>query len=135
MAFFLSDAVKDLALNDLVNNCDKMVLLSADPANNLANADTANGSGSGLKIAEVAMAPGDFTLQDGATDGRRVTVSAKASVSVTADGDATHVALLDTGTRIQVVTELQTNRTGLTTAGTVDFGAIDITIRDAIEAT
>jgi len=135
MAYNISDTVFDTALNYLKNNCTKVVVLSADPAGSYANANTDNGTGSGIKIAEVTVTSTDFTVADGATDGRKVTVSAQNDVPVGANGDATHVAWLDvSNTAVLFVTQLTTNRTGLTTSDTLDVPAHFAALRDAVVA-
>lgn len=135
MAYNISDTVFDTALNYLKNNCTKVVVLSADPAGSYANANTDNGTGSGIKIAEVTVTSTDFTVADGATDGRKVTVSAQNDVPVGANGDASHVAWLDvSNTAVLFVTQLTTNRTGLTTSDTLDIPAHFAALRDAVVA-
>lgn len=135
MAYTIADTVFDQSLNYLKNNCAKVVVLSADPAGSYANANTDNGTGSGIKIAEAAVTSTDFTLADGATDGRKVTVAAQNDVAVSAAGDATHVAWLDTSnSAVLFVTQLTTNRTGLTTSDTLDIPAHFAAIRDAVVA-
>lgn len=135
MAYTISDTVFDEALNYLKNNCAKVVVLSADPAGSYSNANTDEGTGSGIKIAEVAVTSTDFTVANGATDGRKVTVGAQNDVAVSAAGDATHVAWLDTSnSAVLFVTQLTTNRTGLTTSDTLDIPAHFAAMRDAVVA-
>ena len=50
-----------------------------------------------LMLARVALDAGDIVLADDA-NGRKATIAAKSTVSVTNPGTATHVALVDTGT-------------------------------------
>ena len=135
MAYNISDTVFDEALNYLKNNCTKVVVLSADPAGSYTNANTDNATGSGIKIAEKTVSSSDFTLANGATDGRKVTVGAQNDVAVGADGDASHVAWLDTGnSEVLFVTQLTTNRTGLTQSDTLDIPAHFAALRDAVVA-
>ncbi|MEO1529441.1 MAG: hypothetical protein AAFX06_28805 [Planctomycetota bacterium] len=132
MPHFTNDAVYDVALDEIANNCDLMVVLEGAP-NNFADANANNGAGSGQKIAEVAMVPGDFTKANGDTSGRKVTSAAKNSQAVVADGNADHVAYLDTGnSRILHYYEMAAPRNGLTTADTVNFPVHDLEIRDTI---
>lgn len=135
MAYTISDTVFDQALSYLKNNCTKCVVLSADPAGNYSNANTDNGTGSGIKIAEVTVTSTDYTVADGATDGRKVTLAAQNDVPVGAAGDASHVAWLDvSNTAVLFVTQLTTNRTGLTTSDTLDIPAHFAALRDAVVA-
>lgn len=46
-------------------------------------------------LADVAMVAGDFTMSDGTTSGRKMTVGAKAGVPIDVTGTANHVALID----------------------------------------
>ena len=135
MAYTISDTVFDEALNYLKNNVTKIVVLDADPAGSYSDANTNNGTSTGMKLAEVTVTGTDFTVADGATDGRKATAAAKNDVPVVAAGDATHVAWLDvTGTAVLFVTQLTTNRTGLTTSDTLDIPAHFAAIRDAVVA-
>jgi hypothetical protein len=103
-------------LGDIIqNNCNLMVACSAEPTTRTEAVTT-------YALADVAMTSGDFTnAADGG--GRKLTVSAKSGVTIDANGDATHVALVD-GTRLLYVTTCTTQT--LTSGGTVDFPAFDI---------
>ena len=126
------DSVYDAALDEIVNNCDKMVLTEGEP-NNFADANTNNGTGSGQKIAEVAMVPGDFTKANGDTSGRKVTSGAKPGISVVAAGDGDHVAYLDTVNSILLhFYQIATPRNGLVVSDNVNFPVHDLEIRDTI---
>ena len=134
MAYKIADTVFDTALTYLKNNCDTVVVLSGNP-NNYNEAITNTGSGSNKRIATVSVTSTSFTVADGAADGRKVTVAAQNDVPVVAAGDASHVAWLDTGnTEILFVTQLTTNRTGLTTSDTLDIPAHFAAFRDAVVA-
>jgi hypothetical protein len=81
-------------------------------------------------LASVAITPDtDFTKADGDTSGRKVTVAAKNGVSVTASGDANHIALTTTsGSVVRYVTTCTTQT--LTSGNTVNIPAWDIEIND-----
>ena len=103
-------------LGDIVQaNCNLMVACSAEPTTRDQAVNT-------YDLADVAMASGDFTNAVDGT-GRKLTVAAKAGVTIDHTGDATHIALVD-ATRLLYVTTctLQT----LTAGGTVDFPTFDI---------
>lgn len=73
-----------------------------------------------LLLAEVAMAPADYTLADGLTSGRRVTMAAKGGVPVTNAGLVNHVALVDTvASKLLYVTT--TDNQEITSGSFVDF--------------
>jgi hypothetical protein len=110
----------DASLNFIKTAATRMVACSNQPT----TFTEANGS---MKLAEVTMAAADFTLANGVTSGRRVTVAAKSGVSVTTAGTANHVALLDVATsRLLYVTTAPAQ--ALAAGSTVSFGAWDIEI-------
>src|SRR4249920_1816382 len=56
-------------------------------------------------LANVTLAPADFTKAAGDVSGRKVTVAAKSGVSVTASGTANHIALVTvTGSIVRYTT-------------------------------
>jgi hypothetical protein len=115
MAKSVSTAVLDLALNQLKNNSNKMVVCSAQPTTFLEGNAT-------FMLANVAMASTDYTLAAGDTSGRKVTMGAKTGVSITNSGTATHVALVNTtGSTLDLVTTCTSQ--AISTGGTVDIPA------------
>lgn len=94
MAKFASEDVLDGALN-VVRGATRMVAVSGQPAS-FAVADAG-------RLAEAALAGGDFVIAAGDVSGRKVTIAAKAGLPVIAAGTADHVALLD-ATRLLYVT-------------------------------
>ncbi len=110
----------DAALNYIKTSATKMVACSAQPLS-FTDANTA------MKLAEVTMAPADFTLANGTTSGRRVTVAAKSNINVSTAGSANHVALIDVaGSKLLYVTTAPAQ--ALASGSTVSFGAWDIEI-------
>jgi len=72
---------------------------------------------------------GDYTIADGDSSGRKLTVTAQSGVSVTATGTATHVVLADdVGSELLYVTTCTSQ--ALTSGGSVDVPAFDIEIAD-----
>ena len=72
---------------------------------------------------------GDFTLADGNTSGRKITVAAKSGVPIDTSGTATHVALISVSdTTLRAVTTCTSQ--ALTAGGTVDFPAFDWELSD-----
>lgn len=122
MAKFAHDDVMDAALNVLKNNATRMVACSAQPT-------TYTEGNATYALADVTMASGDFTLADGDSSGRKVTVGAKAGVTVDASGTVTHVCLLDvTNSKLLYVTT--TTSQGVSSGGTVDIGTWKVEIGD-----
>ena len=115
MAKFTSDDVLDAACDE-VALANVMTACSAQPTTRTEAVTT-------FMLASVAMTPGDgndYTVQNGATNGRRVTTAVKNGVAVTNTGTANHVALCDATRLLSVTTCPNAN---LDSAGTVDFPA------------
>lgn len=122
MAKWAHDDLMDAATDQLVNNVTRMVACSAQPT-------TFTEANVTYALADVTLAGGDFTQDDGDTNGRKVTIGAKSGVTIDATGTATHVALLDVDdTKLWFVTTCTS--TPLTSGNTVNFGTWDIEISD-----
>ncbi|RME65612.1 MAG: hypothetical protein D6782_05895 [Alphaproteobacteria bacterium] len=99
MAKTVHNDVLDAAFNVVKNSCDKITLLTGQPAT-FADANTGV-----LVLASITMAPADFTLADGDVSGRKLTVAEKAGTG-SASGTAAVLAMLDTvGSRILYTTD------------------------------
>ncbi len=124
MPKFSNDIVLDQALAYIRSNATRQVACTQAPSTFAeANADYA--------LADVTMIPGDFTISDGAPDGRQLEVAAKAGISVDTQGTATHLALLDvTNAALLYVTECTAQL--LADGSSVDFGAWSVTLRDPV---
>lgn len=116
------DDVIDGALNIIKNNCTKLVVCSAQPTT-FAEANAT------YDLANVTVDSSDFTNANGDVSGRKLTVGAQSSVSITDSGDATHVALLDVANSKLLYVTTCTSQT-LTAGGTVNTPAFDIEIAD-----
>ena len=108
MAISVPDAAYD-AYFDYFSACTRQDLVSdsstpTDLTNSLSNA---------------TMASGDFSVGSGTPSGRRMTIAAKNTQDVTADGTTNHAVLSLDGT-IRLVTT--TNARALTTDDKVNFG-------------
>ena len=102
---------------------NKMIVCSAEPTT-FAEANVT------FNLASVAMASGDFTIANGDGGGntpRKVTVAAKNAVPITATGDATHVALVDTVNSALLLVTTCTPQT-VTSGNTVNFPAWKIEV-------
>lgn len=117
MAKWASNTVLEAPLGE-VGKSVRMVALPSQPADlTQVNAD---------RLAEVALAAGDYTISNGITSGRRTTVAAKAGVPVVGTGGtATHVALVTTSALVYVTT---CPNAVLSQGGTVNFSAWDVEI-------
>lgn len=112
--------VLDGALNIIKNNCNLMTVCSAQPTTRTEAVST-------YELADVVVDSADFTVGDGDSSGRKVTVAAQTGATVDVTGTATHVALVD-GTRLLYVTTCTSQ--ALTSGNTVDFPAWKIEISD-----
>lgn len=106
-----------------VATASRLTVLSAEPANFAGIA--------AILLASVAVTPGDgngdFVISDGDTNGRKIRVAAQTSISITASGTATHVAL-DDGTDLIYVTTCTSQ--ALTSGGTVTVPLWDVEVAD-----
>ncbi|WP_372594894.1 hypothetical protein [Actinotalea sp.] len=104
----------------IVDNAIRMAVCSAEPANYAGIA--------AVTLATATVSGADFTVADGDTSGRKVTIAAKSGVSITASGTATHIVLHDnSSTRLYVTT---CPSQALVSGGTVDIGSWKIEIAD-----
>lgn len=120
MAKSVDNSVLDGALNIIKNNAIRQVACSAEPANFAGVA--------AVTLSTATMASGDFTVADGDTSGRKVTMGAKSGQTVSANGTVTHVALTDNVSVLYYVTT--TTSKAVTTSDTLNFPAWDIEIAD-----
>ena len=109
MGKLISDSLMDLILNELATSDLMSVTSDVDTPTSLANT-----------LADIAMAPGDFTITEGdsGAGSRKITIAAKLGVDVSADGDPLHVVLSKGGVIQLVTTALGPT---LSTGAKVDF--------------
>lgn len=121
MAKACSDAYMD-AMLALIDDATTMTVCSGQPANFAGIAAVA--------LADVTLTAGagngDYTLANGDTSGRKLTVAQQSAITIDSSGTATHV-VLDDGTNIYVTT---CTSQALTAGGTVTVPAFDIEIAD-----
>jgi hypothetical protein len=122
MAKSVHNDVLDEALLFVENNADKMVVCSQEPT-------TFTEANSTYALADVSMTSGDYTIADGDTSGRKVTVAQKSGVTVDSTGTGNHVALLDTNNSKLLYVTTSTSQS-LTSGNTMTFEAWDIELRD-----
>lgn len=122
MAAFMNDHVLDNGLTVLDAEVTALVICSQMPTTYAeANATYKLGS----KASPAVSAPAD------ATSGRKVVVSAITDGSVSANGTATHFALIDgTNSRLLVAQALASSQ-AVTSGNTFTLGAIEINFPDA----
>lgn len=118
MAKWANDSVLDAPL-DKVATGNQILVTTSQPANRAAALSAS--------LAGTSLSGGDFTKANGTPDGRQVTIGAKAGVSVTASGTATHVCIVD-GTDLLYVTTVTSQ--ALTSGNTITIPAWKITVGD-----
>lgn len=121
MAKACSDAYMD-AMLALIDDATTLYVCSGQPANYAGI--------SAVALADVTLTAGagngDYTLGNGDTNGRKLTVAQQSNVPIDTSGTATNVVLTD-GTNIYVTT---CSSQALTAGGTVTVPAWDIEIAD-----
>lgn len=122
MAKWCNDLALDEALS-YIAGAERMVACTGQPADYAAVAAAA--------LAEVAVAPPDFSLADGLASGRRLVVAAKPGVPVVTPGLVDHVALVDdTNSRLLYVTTSDNQE--ITSGSYVDFPEWSIELADPV---
>lgn len=106
-------AVLDAAL-DLVGASNRQVVCAGQPT---SYADVTT-----RRLAEVALAGGDFTKAAGDVSGRKTTIAAKSAIAVTTSGTADHIALANSvNSTVPLITTCTSQ--AINTGGTVDIPA------------
>ncbi|WP_045860329.1 hypothetical protein [Teredinibacter purpureus] len=116
------DDVLDAAHNKSAT-CITITVCSAEPANYAAISGLVLASGTLV----AGVGNGDYVIANGDVSGRKLTIAQQANLSITANGDATHIAR-DDGTTLLRVTTCATQT--LTSGGTVTISAHDEEIED-----
>jgi hypothetical protein len=120
MAKSVADAVLDAALNVIKTTGVLVTVCNAEPTTYAQASAT-------YKLADVVSASGDFTIANGDTSGRKVTVGQFAAVPVDTTGTATHIAICS-GSALLYVTTCTSQ--ALTSGNTVTIPAWKIEIAD-----
>ena len=88
MGKYANDDVLDALLTELSASSNLLCACSAQPT-------TRTEASSTYMLATVALSSGDFAIADGASGGRKITVSAKSGVTIINNGTITHLAIVD----------------------------------------
>lgn len=126
MAKFQNDTIFDDGTLQYVRlRGNRVVVLSAQSG----TFSDANSSTGDMLAKSSAITSTDYTLANGDTSGRKITVAAQSSVSVSVTGTASHVGVISTtGSALLLITTCTTQ--ALTTGNTVNIPAFDFEIRD-----
>lgn len=124
MAKLVHDDVLDGALNIIKNNCTRLTVCSTQPT-------TYTEGNATYALADVTVDSTDFTVANGDTNGRKVTVAAQSSVLIDTSGTAAHIALLDVAnSKLLYVTTCTSQALTANGSNTVNVPAFDIEIAD-----
>lgn len=115
MAKWANDSVLDAALNK-ISTANQIIVCAGQP--------TSRADALSKALASTSTSGGDFTKANGDVNGRKVTVAQKNTISITANGDADHVALVDSSDLLYVTTA---DTQALTTGNTVTLPSWSIT--------
>jgi hypothetical protein len=120
------DAVMDVFLEEIAE-ADELYVCSAEPANYAGIAAVA-------LAGPVALTPGggngDFTIANGDTSGRKLTIAQQAAIPIDANGNATHIVLAVGGATDVLKYVTTCTSQALVDTGTVTVPAWDIEIAD-----
>lgn len=128
MTKFVLDAALDAYLAYIADLGDKLIICSTAPTTfteanvtyNLGAVTLTEGGGNG-----------DYTIGNGDTNGRKLTVAQQTGISVTASATATHIAIVDSvGSVLLVVTSLSSSQ-AVTSGNTATVNAFDLEVADA----
>lgn len=125
MARSVHNDVLDAALAHLADNGTRMDICATEPTtfteatstNSLGNTALTAGDGNG-----------DYTIADGDTSGRKVTVSAQTGISIDTTGTADHLAITNGTDTLLYVTTITSQ--GVTSGNTADTNAWDVEVAD-----
>lgn len=130
MTRYVSDEIHTQGLQYAKNNVDKIVLCVGAPTT-FSDADTVNGNGTGKKVLEAAAVSTDFVIANGATDGQKITLTAKNGITPNGTGDGDHICWLNTGnSTIEVILPLASAETVADGGTAVNVPAHGFTMRD-----
>lgn len=124
MGKFMADPVPDAQLDKMATSINQTIC-SAEPANYAGIAAVTLAA----SVLTAGDGNGDYTIANGDASGRKLTVAQQTGVSITADGDATHV-VYDDGSTLLFGTTCTTQT--LTNGGTLTVPAHDFEIADPV---
>lgn len=128
MAKFIADLVMDAALAYIADNGDKIAVCSMQPTTYTELSVTYMLA---LHAMTVGDGNGDYTIADGDVSGRKLTMTAQSTISITNTGTAQHVAIGKSSatTNVLLVATL-TSSQALTSGNDVSIPAFKYTLPD-----
>lgn len=127
MSKSVSSTVLDTALNYLKNNGDDLVLCDGQPTT-LSHCSNNKGTGDGKRLGHIAVDSSDYTVGagDGGGSSRKAAVAAQDNIAVDVSGTFDHVAIIDAGTALLLVTTVTGQ--SVTAGNAVDLATWDYEI-------
>lgn len=121
MAVFTPDATLDAMLNVIADNCDRVDVCSAEPS---TYAEATSTYTLGNYTLTAGDGNGDWTIANGDSSGRKLTLSAQTGNNATGTGTATHIAFTngsDTLYHVITCTSESTN-----SGSPLDINSVDV---------
>lgn len=122
MTAYLHPDIHDKGLVELRDTADRVVAVTGEPTDYAAIAT--------VTLAEAAVAPADFTIDDGLVSGRRIACAGKTAFAL-ADGTVASVCLVDDDQGGRLLLRVDDTATGSVTLGNpVAIGEVSYESRD-----
>jgi len=122
MAKSIHNNVLDAALDYIRYNGDEMYICSAEPTSYAEASST-------YALASALLLPSHYTIDDGDSSGRKVTIAQQSDILVDSTGDATHIAICN-GSDTELILVTTCTSQSLTSGNTVTVPAFDDEIAD-----
>lgn len=135
MAKFVGDNVLDAALEYIADRGDELVILTGQPTiteHIKENSGVGAGKGLGRIALTLITGGGDYVIQDGDTNGRKLTVTQQTGINIDVTGTATDVGIWNTATGEILLSTTLTSSQGVTSGNTATVNTFDDEIADAV---
>lgn len=126
MSKTLHDNVYDAALNYIADNGNKIYLCSAQPTTFTEASSTYALADDNLTVGD---GNGDYTIANGDSGGRKLTVTQQTGVTVDASGTGTYIAICKSSTSLLLAVTSCTSQ-AVTAGNTVTLNSFKITLGD-----
>jgi hypothetical protein len=120
MAKFANDTVLDALIEKITDNATLLCVCSTQPTTRTEAAST-------YMLATVALSSSDFSIADGGSGGRKLTISAKSGITIINNGTVAHLAIVDNSTLYFVTT---TSLQALVAGNLLNIPSWSITVND-----
>lgn len=121
MAKFLPDATIDDMLDIIADNCTRVDICSTQPT---TYAEATSTYSLGNYTLTAGAGNGDWTIANGDTSGRKLTLGAQTGNNASADGTAGHLAFTDGVSRLYHVTTVSAETTN--SGSPLNISAVDV---------